>query len=117
VQPTGVHHVSINVDDVEDSVRFYTEVLGLTCRTDRPEDLGIGGAWLDAGGEQVHLLEAGVPTGLGQHFALRVADLDAVVAELRARDVSVSDPSRVGTGRQAFLSDPSGNLVELHQPA
>jgi hypothetical protein len=28
----------------------------------------------------------------------------------------VSDPSPVGTGRQAFLHDPSGNLVELHQP-
>lgn len=115
VRATGVHHVSINVSDVDEAVRFYTEVLGLTVRPDRP-DLGIGGAWLDAGGQQVHLIESPVPQGLGQHFALRVDDLDAVVAELRADGVGVSDPSPVGTSRQAFLADPAGNLVELHQP-
>ena len=115
MQPVGIHHVSINVADVAEAVAFYTDVLGLTLRTDRPDDLGIGGVWLDAGGEQVHLLEAGPPPGLGQHFALRVDDLEAVIAELRGRDLTVSDASKVGTGLQAFLSDPSGNLVELHQ--
>jgi glyoxylase I family protein len=116
MQPLGVHHVSINVSDVDQAVAFYTGALGLTVRDDRPE-LGIGGVWLDAAGEQVHLLEAGVPEGAGQHFALRVADLDAAVAELRERGVPVSDPSPIGTGHQAFLNDPSGNLVELHQSA
>jgi glyoxylase I family protein len=116
MQPLGVHHVSINVNDLHEAVTFYTQVLGLTVRTDRPDaDIGVGGAWLDVGGQQVHLLEAGPPAGVGQHFAIRVEDLDAAVAELRRRDVSVGDPSGIGTGRQAFLSDPSGNLVELHQ--
>jgi len=108
--------VSINVRDVDDAVRFYTEALGLTVRDDRP-DFGFGGAWLDAGTQQVHLIEAGPPDALGQHFALRVEDLDATIAELRARGVEVSDASPVGTGRQAFLSDPSGNQLELHQTA
>ena len=31
--------------------------------------------------------------------------------------IEVSDASPVGTGRQSFMHDPSGNLVELHQPA
>lgn len=110
----GVHHVAVNVDDVEESVAFYTRELGLTRRTDRP-DLGIDGAWLDAGDQQVHFVRAPVPRNLGQHFALLVDDLDATVAELRSRGVEVSDPSEVGTGRQAFLVDPSGNPVELHQ--
>jgi catechol 2,3-dioxygenase-like lactoylglutathione lyase family enzyme len=114
VQPVGVHHVAINVDDVPASVDFYTEVLGLTLRTDRPE-LGLAGAWLDAGGQQVHLLEAPVPRNLGQHFALWFDDLDGVVAELRGKGVEVSDPGGIGAGRQAFLLDPSGNAVELHQ--
>jgi catechol 2,3-dioxygenase-like lactoylglutathione lyase family enzyme len=114
VQPTGVHHVSINVSDVDEAIRFYTDVLGLTARDDRP-DLGIGGAWLDAGGQQVHLIESPPPPGLGQHFAIRVDDLAAVVAELRARDVEVSDPSPIASSLQSFLTDPSGNLVELHQ--
>jgi glyoxylase I family protein len=46
-----------------------------------------------------------------------VADLNATVARLREEGLSVGDPSPVGTGRQAFVRDPSGNLVELHQPA
>ena len=116
MQPLAVHHVSINVDDVEAALSFYTDVLGLVPRTDRP-DFGFGGAWLDAGGQQVHLIEATPPDGLGQHFALLVADLDGTVAELRERDVEVSDPKPVGSSRQAFVTDPSGNLVELHQAA
>ena len=51
---------------------------------------------------------------MGQHFALQVEDLDATVAELRGRDVEVSDPGR-GIERQSFLADPAGNLVELHE--
>lgn len=114
MEPLAVHHVSINVDDVDAAVRFYTEVLGLARRSDRP-DFGFGGAWLDAGCQQVHLIAGEVPSGVGQHFALQVADLDAVAAELRGAGVKVSDPTPVGTSRQAFVHDPAGNLVELHQ--
>ena len=110
----GVHHVAINVEDVDAAIDFYVNVLGMTVRTDRP-DFGIAGAWLQAGDQQVHLIEAAVPPAQGQHFALRVADLPAVVEELRGRGVKISDPSGVGQGRQAFLADPSGNQVELQQ--
>lgn len=109
-----MHHVSINVDDVDAALDFYVGVLGLRARPDRP-DFGFGGAWLDAGGQQVHLIEDQVPKGNGEHFAILVADLDASIGELRARDIKVSDASPVGTGLQAFLTDPAGNLIELHQ--
>jgi len=116
MQPTGVHHVSINVRDAAESVEFYTGVLGLTARTDRP-DFPFGGAWLDLGEQQVHLIEGEVPSRCGQHFAIQVADLDGAIAELRDRNVDVGDPSGVGSARQAFLFDPSGNMIELHEPA
>lgn len=115
MDPLAIHHVSINVSDADRSLAFYTEVLGGRLRSDRP-DFGFGGAWIDLGGQQVHLIEAAVPPNLGQHFAIQVADLDAAVAELRSRDLTVGDPSPVGTGRQAFLDDPDGNAIELHQP-
>lgn len=116
MQPLAVHHVAINVADVDEAVAFYVEALGMSLRTDRPE-FGFGGAWLDVGGQQLHLVEAEPPKSKGQHFALQVADLDGAVEELRAGGYQVSDPSPVGTGRQAFLMDPSGNLVELNEPA
>lgn len=115
VHPLGVHHVSINVSDVPAALAFYVEVLGLEERRDRP-DFAFGGAWLNAGGQQVHLIEAPTPEGRGQHFALAVADLGAAVAELRSAGIEVSDPVRVGSGLQSFLADPSGNMVELQQP-
>jgi glyoxylase I family protein len=114
MKPLGVDHVAINVIDVAASVAFYTDVLGLSERTDRP-DLGIDGAWLDAGGQQVHLLEAPMPTSMGQHLSLLVADMDEVVQEIRGHGVPVSDPTGINDDRQAFLVDPSGNAIELHQ--
>ena len=114
MQPLAVHHVSINVDDVEAALAFYVGQLGLVERPDRP-DFGFGGAWLDAGGQQVHLIEAAPPSDAGQHFALLVADIDASVAELRGAGIDVTDPTPVATNRQAFLHDPAGNTVELQQ--
>ena len=110
----AVHHVSINVRDVDAALAFYTDVLGCSVRPDRP-DFGFGGAWLDVGGQQVHLIEGDPPPAKGQHFAVQVADMDAAVAELRGRGVTVSDPIPVGRSLQAFLEDPSGNAIELHE--
>jgi glyoxylase I family protein len=115
MRPAGLHHVSINVSDVPAALDFYIRVLGLAERTDRP-DFSFGGAWLDAGDQQVHLIEADVPPSLGQHFAVAVTNLDAAVAELRGQGVVVTEPVAVGTGRQAFVNDPSGNRVELQEP-
>jgi len=116
MKPLGVHHVSINVRDAAEGVAFYTEVLGLTVRDDRP-DFRFGGAWLDIGGQQVHLIEAEVPVDRGQHVAIWVADIDTAVTALRQRGVEVSDPKPVASSRQCFLRDPSGNLIELHEPS
>ena len=114
MKPVAVHHVSLTVDDVDAALRFYVDTLGLSARDDRP-DFGFPGAWLDAGGQQLHLIEGDPPPDKGQHFAILVDDLDATIAELREREIDVSDGSPVGTGRQAFLKDPAGNTVELHQ--
>jgi len=114
MEPLGVHHVSVNVADVAGCVAFYTEVLGGTLRDDRP-DFGFGGAWIDLGPHQVHLIEASTPPNLGQHFAVRVGNLGAVVAELRGRGCEVTDPIPVGPSLQAFVEDPAGNVIELHQ--
>jgi glyoxylase I family protein len=116
MRPIAVHHVSINVRDADEAARFYVDQLGLVRREDRP-DFGFAGAWLDAGNQQVHLIEGEPPAAVGQHFALQVPDLDDAVAELRSHGVAVTDASPVGSGRQAFLSDPSGNGIELHEAA
>jgi glyoxylase I family protein len=48
----------------------------------------------------------------------RVADLDAMVKQLRAAQIEVKvDPQPYPNGRFAHLHDPEGNPVELWQPA
>ncbi len=115
MKAAGIHHVGLIVADVAAARQFYVDRLGLEERTDRP-DFGFDGAWLQVGEQQVHLVEGSEPTPGGGHFALAVEDLDAVVTELRAAGLRVSDPVPVGAGRQSFVKDPGGNLVELNQP-
>jgi hypothetical protein len=56
------------------------------------------------------------PAGWGINF--RVRDLDAMVAQLRGRDIVVEvDPEVYEYGRFAQLHDPEGNAVQLWQPA
>ncbi len=114
MQPIAVHHVSVNVTDPARSIAFYTDILGGTVREDRP-DFGIGGAWIDVGATQVHLIETAVPPNMGQHFAILVDDVDAVVAELRSKGLELEDARVVGPDRQTFIDDPDGNAIELHQ--
>ncbi len=114
MEPLAIHHVSVNVPDVDEHIAFYAGVLGGTLRDDRP-DFGFAGAWLDFGTQQLHLIEAPVPANLGQHFAIRVGNLDAAVDELRSKGLEVTDPVPVGSNFQAFLNDPAGNVIELHQ--
>ncbi len=115
MRPAGVAHVAICVRDLDQARRFYVEGLGLT-EVQRP-DFGVPGAWLQAGAEQVHLMVAEEPPPGRQHFALTVDDLEAAVADLEAAGIPAQrSPALPGAGRQAFVTDPSGNLVELNQP-
>jgi catechol 2,3-dioxygenase-like lactoylglutathione lyase family enzyme len=112
----GIHHVNLLFDDLEESRRFYRDAFGFT-ELPRP-DFGFPGAWFEMGRDQLHLSPAdGAARNGTQHFALHIDDFDAIVARLREAGVRVSEVPRVpGAGRQAFLSDPAGNLIELNQP-
>lgn len=114
------------VDDVAASVAFYTDLLGFEALTDAAP------AFADVRRGQLRLLLSGPRSSAGRpmddgevphaggwnRIHLVVDDLDAEVdrlAELggRFRNAVVDGPG----GRQVLLVDPSGNLVELFQPA
>ena len=115
MKPAGFHHVAICVDDADAAKTFYCDVLGFTPVGARPAEFGPG-HWLDAGGQQLHLMQVDDPTKNPGHFALRVDDLDAVVTEISATGSAAGVPHTPGAGQQAFLHDPSGNIIELNQP-
>ena len=49
------------------------------------------------------------------NLSVLVDDLAAAVTELRSRGVAIGDPVPVGASLQAFVQDPDGNKIELHQ--
>lgn len=109
--------MAITVDDIAAARRFYGEQLGLE-ELERP-DFGFPGAWFALGGQQIHLMELPdhKPTTPG-HFAIQVSDLDDAVASLEANGIEVKRQGpTAGAGRQANISDPAGNLIELNQPS
>ncbi len=113
----GVHHVSVNVADIDEATRFYTDVLGLE-QLPRP-DFGFPGVWLRSENQEIHLMQVEEHEApKGQHFAFRIQDMDEAVAELQGHGVKVNGPFDIpgSKARQAFLRDPSGNLIEINQP-
>lgn len=117
MRPIGIQHVTVAAEDLAQAIGFY-ELLGMTVVATRPQ-LGIEGAWMQCGSEQVHIVvRQGRPVpDASTHFAIIVDDLDACVAELTAAGVEAKPLRRVdGAGRQVFLNDPTGNVIELNQP-
>ncbi|WP_121744550.1 VOC family protein [Natronorubrum halophilum] len=132
----SAHHVGITVNDLEELLAFYRDVLGLTV-VDR---FAVGGdafadavgveegraefAHLEAGGIRIELVEydpeaRGSPAaGLNQpgatHVGLAVDDLEAFYADLPESVSTISEPRTTESGTSIlFLRDPESNLIEV----
>lgn len=119
-------NVRYMVNDVEDAVAWYTEHLGFTLLSSYAPafaDVSLGSLRLLLSGPKS---SAGRPMPDGEtpgpggwnRIHLIVDDLAAEVERLRARGVRFRSEIVAGPGgSQVLLIDPSGNLVELFQPA
>ncbi|MGC8485498.1 MAG: VOC family protein [Candidatus Baltobacteraceae bacterium] len=121
-------HTSIFVNDMAESIAFYTEKLGMKL-LDGPfhypgnADMAFVGSDWNAYIELVFDLEDHPPYELGnryEHLALEVeGDLAPYVASLRERGVKVLKDvykSPGGTRAIAFIEDPNGIPIELLEP-
>jgi len=130
VKVLKVDHVGIAVENLEDTLAIYTGILGLELHgTEVVEEQKVKTAFLPVGDTEIELLSSTDPEGpIGkfvaakgqgvQHVAFRVADIDAALAELKAKGVRLIDEKpRYGAGgaRIAFLHPKATNgvLVEL----
>ena len=128
-----IDHVAIVVKDLESTVKLYTETLGFyPVYREIIEDQGVEAVGLQAGESIIELLrpldeESPIAKYRGDadtklhHTAYRVDDIEAKLADLKAKGVRLIDehPRKGAHGnRIAFLHPKStqGVLIELCQP-
>lgn len=127
-----IDHIGIAVNDLEETLKFYTDVLGLECQgTEVVEEQKVRVAFLPVGDTEVELLESTDPDGPiarfiekngpgVQHIAFRVDDIASAITYMQEKGMKMIDEiPRYGAGgaKIAFVH-PKGTgrvLVELTQ--
>lgn len=129
-----VDHIGIAVTNLEETLKFYEEVLGLKCGgTEVVEDQKVKVAFLPVGDSEIELLESTTEDGpiakfieknggRGgiQHIAVRVDNIEGAIEEVKAKGYKMIDETpRYGAGgaRIAFCHPKSthGILLELSE--
>ncbi len=120
MRATRLNHVSIHAVDMEASLRFYIDVLGME-QVPSP-DFEHRVEWLRLGDQQLHLFLRETPAPEFHHLGLDVDDFEAAYLMARERGL-LDDETFAPTVRelndgsvQMYLRDPAGNLVELDWP-
>jgi lactoylglutathione lyase len=121
---TSLGHVAIRITDVERSLDFYINKLGLEEMFRLHRDGVLWIVYLRLTDDQFVEL---FPGGSGHapdadavgynHMCITVDDLDEVIARLAERGVSLSRPKKMGLdgNAQAWVEDPDGHRIELMQ--
>jgi lactoylglutathione lyase len=115
-------HTSITVKDMDESIRFYTEMLGMTLGSRREiKQNNAEIAFLEIAGTN-HRIELTWWKGKKDyaegdqldHIAFGVKNLKSTVEALRGKGVEIAkEPYSLGSSRIAFIKDPNGIWLEL----
>jgi len=130
MKPSHIEHIGIAVKDLQASIKFYENVLGLKCYAiEEVKDQKVKTAFFKIGDTKIELLETTDPDGpIGKfiekkgegihHIAFAVDDVEASLKEMETKGVQLIDkqPRKGAEGLNiAFLHPKStgGVLIEL----
>jgi catechol 2,3-dioxygenase-like lactoylglutathione lyase family enzyme len=123
----GLDHLGLKVTDMDRSLRFYHDVLGLeVVHTSGPHDNGGRSATLRVGDQKIDVFsrpdfvsaDRDKPIGM-DHLCLTVDgdSMEAVMDSLRQHDVEIMwGPVTRGGTTSVYVFDPDGMHVELRLP-
>ncbi|MBT33092.1 MAG: methylmalonyl-CoA epimerase [Thalassobius sp.] len=128
--PTHIEHIGIAVKNLEDSISYYEEVLGLKCyKVEEVKDQKVKTAFFQVGQTKIELLESTEPDGpIGKfiekrgegihHLAFAVNDIEGSLQKVKEKGVRLIDekPRKGAEGLDiAFLHPKStyGTLTEF----
>lgn len=117
-----VAHVCIFAKDVEETRRFYKDVLGMETAFNFLRDGRIFGFYLHAGGRShVEVFEKPAAefseTNQINHLCLEVENIDEAIAHIEAQGHELSRPKKLACDDtyQCWVRDPNGVKIELFQ--
>jgi catechol 2,3-dioxygenase-like lactoylglutathione lyase family enzyme len=105
----GIQEIAFEVKDLEQSIDFYRDILGLPLLSRGPEQ-----AWFGMGDQRLALFTRG-REGSGQHFAFLIPPEKAEQA--RRALVAHGYPEETmqqDDGFSVYVRDPDGNKIELY---
>ncbi len=121
-----VEHIGIQVRNLDRSIAFYTEVLGLTLRKRVRLNETTELAFLPLGDSEIELICKSADytyakEGIVNHLTFRVDDVASMLDRLRQHGVELIHQQplfleKLGT-RIAFFWGPDGEKMELFQPS
>ena len=119
---TKLLHTRMRVSDMEQTIAFYTEILGLEVLERKTSPRGSHLAFLQVpNSDELIELTSFPPSGPVKvqedlvHLAFQVESLDATIASLTAKGVKITDgPTQTASGsRFLFIDAPDGYEIEL----
>ncbi|MBM3986980.1 MAG: glyoxalase [Planctomycetes bacterium] len=112
-----LHHVNVNVDNLQLAVAFYRDIIGLAL-DDTPDQKFRSQFFRIGPHQQIHMNELADAHQVRGHFCIAVPEFEQVFR--RAKAAGAIDLKVWGRVRQLpsgvmqmFLRDPSGNLIEI----
>jgi catechol 2,3-dioxygenase-like lactoylglutathione lyase family enzyme len=113
---TRLAHICIQVADIDRTIAFYRDGIGLPVQFTFMRNGALRGAYFRIGADSfIEAFQVPSPAG-GSHFCLESDDIDGFIAAMGAKGIACSAKKR-GADRswQTWLRDPDGNAFEVHQ--
>jgi lactoylglutathione lyase len=124
---TKLLHTRMRLNDLERSVKFYEQALGLKVTRRHTSPRGAQLAFIATPNSEEEIELCQMPAGAEpvkvqpdlMHLAFEVEDLEKFAAELTKKGFALSDgPTKTGSGSMiAFIDAPEGYEIELIQRA
>ena len=123
IQIQGIDHVALNVRDIDRSVEFYTQVIGLKITKREPSKPGIE-YFLDCGPSLIGIIQAKdfkethpfANEGLGaNHFSFRIHanEFDPMIKHLENHHVQIEFAKKREKSWSLYFYDIDGNKLEM----
>lgn len=108
---TGINHITISVNDLDESFSFYSSVIGMEPRVkwETGAYLSMSDLWFCLSVGQTK------PSNDYSHIAFNISETDFSKYSLRLLDMGIKTwKENISEGQSLYILDPNGHKLEIH---